>query len=74
MVSDDLCSICGQGRETTNHVIWECIAAQDVWAYCERSLQKRSNQECDFARLVEELMEKLSDEELGMFAVISKGI
>ena len=74
VVSDDLCSICGQGREIANHVIWECIAAQDVWTCCDRSLQKRSNQECDFAWLVEEMVEKLSDEELGIFAIISKGM
>lgn len=57
-----------------NHVIWGCIAAQYVWGCYDHSLQKMSNQECEFEWLVEELSGKLSDEDLGIFAVISKGI
>jgi ribonuclease HI len=74
VVSNDLCSICGQERETANHVIWGCIPAQDVWGSCDRSLQKMLNRECEFVRLVDELLGKLNDEDLGFFAIISKGI
>jgi hypothetical protein len=74
VVSDDLCSICGQRQETVIHVLWECQSARDVWGCCSRGLQKRHSQEDDFLKLVENLTAVISKEDLGLFAVTAKGI
>jgi hypothetical protein len=74
VVEDDLCCFCGVAQETIAHIIWECPSSQDVWGRCGRRIQKRNIEGVDFRRMVEDMSEVLSKDELGLFAVTAKGI
>jgi ribonuclease HI/exonuclease III len=74
VIEDDLCCFCGVAQETIAHIIWECPSSQDVWGKCGRRIQKRNNEAVDFRRMVEDMSEELSKDELGLFAVTAKGI
>ena len=50
-------------------MLWECGVAQDIWAGSMRKLQKGKGSQLGFLQLVEELMVKLSREELELFFV-----
>ena len=69
VVKDCICVLCKRTSETELHVLWECGVAQDIWAGSMRKLQKGKGGQLDFLHLVEELMLKLSREELELFFV-----
>lgn len=69
VVEDGTCVLCKRTSETELHVLWECGVAQDIWAGSMRKLQKGKGGQLDFLHLVEELMLKLSREELELFFV-----
>jgi ribonuclease HI len=74
VIDDDLCRFCGSAPETVVHILWACPSSQDVWGSCGWGIQKRSSSAVDFKRLVEDMNDILSKEDLGLFAVTAKGI
>ena len=64
-----MCYCCQRFAETTLHAVWECGAAQDVWARSITPLQKWSTSYHDFRGLFEALMDRLQKEELEIFLV-----
>lgn len=69
ITEDDTCPLCKRAAETAIHAVWECSVAQDVWAGCVRQLQKSVGGQLDVLQLVEELLKKLTTEELELFFV-----
>ena len=63
------CGLCRQNTESVLHVMWECGAAQDVWAASRICLQKCARSQSDILRLVEDLMDRLTANELELFLV-----
>ncbi|XP_075665489.1 uncharacterized protein LOC142635170 [Castanea sativa] len=57
--------------ESTVHAIWECVAAQDVWAGSSINLQKCLTNQCDIIQLFEFLFDRLSDADFEWFLVQS---
>lgn len=55
--------------ENTIHVLWECAAGQDIWAGSCQKLQKRSSRVVDVMQLMEDLIDRLTKEELELFWV-----
>ena len=70
MLEDARCCFCQKADESVLHVLWECGAAQDVWASSAIRLQKAGTVQVDFGQLVASLMPRLSLEELDLFWVI----
>ena len=69
IIENALCPICMQAPETIIHALWECGAAQDVWASCShRVLQKGLTAQVSVFWLVEELMQKLPEDALEFFS------
>ena len=71
VVDDDRFCFCVVAKETVAHIIWECPSSQDVWG---QKIQKRVTEAVDFKRVVEDMSEVLSKNELGLFAITAKGI
>ena len=69
-MEDASCCFCHRAMETALHVLWECGAAQDVWASSAIRFQKFGTEQVDFRQLVAGLMPKLSLEEWDLFWVI----
>lgn len=69
IIEDDLCHCCKRVAETAIHAIWDCGAAQDVWARTLPMLQKGSNIYFDFRHLFEYLLDKLPTLALELFLV-----
>ena len=67
----DRCEICQRCPETVIHAIWECSAAQDVWAGSTTRIGKCDGENDDFTQLFQFMMAKLSVEELKTFIVQS---
>ena len=70
VLEDARCCFCQKADESVLHVLWECGAAQDVWASSAIRLQKAGTVQVDFGQLVASLMPRLSLEELDLFWVI----
>ena len=64
-----MCHCCQRFAETAVHAVWECGAAQDVWAGSITPLQKWSTSCQDFRGLFEALLDRLQKEELELFLV-----
>ncbi|XP_023906045.1 uncharacterized protein LOC112017822 [Quercus suber] len=64
---DDRCSVCTRETETTIHAFWDCASVQDIWAGSSRKLQKAKHSQTDMVHLMEELLERLSQDELELF-------
>ena len=69
VVENNICELCKRTSVTELHTLWNYSVAQDVWAGSMRKLHKSKGGQCDFLHLVEELMLKLSREELDLFFV-----
>ena len=70
IIEDNTCTICHQFLETAIHALWECGAAQDVWAGCpNRILQKGLTNQGDVLQQIANLMHKLTKEDLELFLV-----
>ncbi|KAL4606444.1 hypothetical protein ACB092_09G103400 [Castanea dentata] len=71
ILENDLCPICNRFPETILHALWECGAAQDVWAGCaHRILQKGLTNQDNISLLFENLMQKATVEVLEIFLVL----
>ena len=69
IIEDNLCQCCGRELETEAHVLWECGAAQDVWAGCVPRLQKMPNSHGSIVKLLETLLDRLEISEVELFLV-----
>ena len=69
IIEEASCPIYTRFVETTVHVLWECDAAQDVWAGSLKSLQKGVNGMIDIFQLLEYFMERLALEDLELVLV-----
>ena len=71
IIKNDLCPICNRVPKTILHAVWECAAAQDVWAGCShRLLQKGLTVQVSVLRLMEDLLNKLPLDLLEFFMVL----
>lgn len=68
-MEDSSCELCRQGAETVLHVLWECGVAQDVWAGSKVCLQKCMMARADILQLIEDLMTRLTVEDMELFFV-----
>ena len=71
IILDPVCHCCKSLLESTAHAIWECGAAQDVWAGSSINLQKCSTNQCDIIQLFEFLFDRLSDANFELILVQS---
>ena len=69
VIQDEFCERCNQAPESVLHVLWECGAAQDVWAVAPGRLQKVCTEQREFLQLFEYLCHRMSVEELELFWV-----
>ena len=67
ITEDSVCELCQQGPETGIHVLCDCGVARGIWAGSKGRLQKSTGGQVDFSLLFEELMNRLSREELEAF-------
>ncbi|KAL0011163.1 hypothetical protein SO802_006271 [Lithocarpus litseifolius] len=67
IILEDKCSLCTGEPETTIHALWDCAAAQDIWAGSTRKLQKYKHGQADLVQLMEEFLERLDMEEFELF-------
>ncbi|KAG6700691.1 hypothetical protein I3842_08G125100 [Carya illinoinensis] len=74
VIEDPACPICLQSAETTEHILWECPSARDVWALSNRKLQKASSHSPHFVEMFEHLVDSLGTEEMLTFAITSWNI
>ncbi|XP_030924873.1 uncharacterized protein LOC115951885 [Quercus lobata] len=70
-MEDGNCSICQQVPESVVHRLWECGAAQDVWARCPTQIEKCASGQDDILQLFITMLNKLSTEEFELFLVQS---
>ncbi|XP_042939386.1 uncharacterized protein LOC122274411 [Carya illinoinensis] len=71
-VENASCPICGFEEETAMHVMWQCPAARDIWIGSIQVIQKWSSVEDNFLILWEKLIDKLTDKELELVAVLMR--
>ena len=71
IISDLVSHCCKSLLKSTVHAIWECGAAQDVWAGSSISLQKCSTNQCDVVQLFEFLFDRLPNADFELFLVQS---
>lgn len=69
IIEDSSCGLCRCDIELVLHILWECGVAQDVWASSKIGLQKRVRSQGNMLQLLEDLLDKLSGEELELFLV-----
>ena len=69
IISDNRFPICCRCLESTIHALWECAAAQDVWASSVKILQKGCTGQNDLLHLLEYLLDRLSLEEVEVFFI-----
>lgn len=74
ITADGLCPIYKEGVETSCHVLWNCVAARDIWANSSSPLQKAKCMEGDFYLLWESLLHKYDKKELEVIASIFRRI
>ena len=66
-----LCPICNLEDESVEHVVWSCLATSDVRSSVPK-LQKSTCDSRNFAQLFEEMIGRLKQQDLELFAVSSK--
>jgi len=57
--------------ETTGHILWSCLSTRDAWSICGKRLQKTSVENEEFIHIVEELLDKLDDEEFSILGIFN---
>lgn len=67
VINDDKCSVCTREKESTIHALWDCAAAQHIWAGSTRKMQKGRHNQIDMLHLMEEFMERLTIDEFELF-------
>ena len=60
IINDVACPICMRFLESAIHVLWECDAAQDVWAGSLKILQKGITGMIDMLQLMEYLPDRVT--------------
>ncbi|XP_075659072.1 uncharacterized protein LOC142628932 [Castanea sativa] len=66
---DNRCEACKTEPKTEVHALWNYGVAQDIWADCSIRLQKCCGGHDDVLQLMEDLITRLSTEELELFIV-----
>ncbi|XP_040987702.1 uncharacterized protein LOC121235424 [Juglans microcarpa x Juglans regia] len=74
VVQDPRCPICFAKEELVVHALWECTAANDIWADERSIVQKWSCKEEDFMELWEKLMARLNMSQLEEMTVLFKRV
>jgi hypothetical protein len=74
VVEDRFYPICGADGETTEHILWKCMVARDSWSMYGRRLQKSNVENGEFIHIVEELQDKLDNEEFALLAVVDRNL
>jgi hypothetical protein len=69
---DVVCPICLQEEETTEHIIWECSSAADVWGASNIKLQKCPRGGGDFQQILVEVSKRCDQEEVDLFMVTAR--
>ena len=65
--------LCCQCTESTEHVLWECPLARNVWVLCRGKIQKCPNAAHKFS-LFKQMVDKLTQQELEYWATVSRAI
>jgi hypothetical protein len=52
IISTPSCPICEMDIEDTEHILWHCPSAMDVWGACGKIFQKRCNEKIAFELIV----------------------
>jgi hypothetical protein len=60
---DPLCPICSREPETVSHILWSCPSSVAVWQESSRRVQKLSLVESGSLELLQQLMEKLEEDD-----------
>ena len=71
VLQEDKWEICQRCSKSIIHALWDCGAAQDVWAGSVARIQKSGGKVDDFLQLFQVMMAKLSMKELEIFLVQS---
>ncbi|XP_042983344.1 uncharacterized protein LOC122312724 [Carya illinoinensis] len=58
-MEDSSCPICGLAAATSDHVLWNCSAARDVWSQASRPIQKLSLEAKSLKEIWQQIMGKL---------------
>ncbi|XP_042980196.1 uncharacterized protein LOC122310366 [Carya illinoinensis] len=58
-------------KESVEHVLWECVAARDVWCLCSSKLQKQCKNQINFRSLLMHMVQELEHEVLMEVAVVA---
>jgi hypothetical protein len=61
IISDPLCPICSREPENVFHILWTCPSSVAVWQDSSRCIQKLSLVESDSLGFIQQLLEKLED-------------
>lgn len=74
ILQNPLCPICTREEEYVIHVLWSCPAAVDVWESKNNSLSKWSNFTLSFQPLSKQMVEKLSSQDMELYAILFRQI
>jgi hypothetical protein len=74
VVEDLLYPFCEADEETTGYILWKCTMAEDTWSMCGSRLQKSNVENGEFTHIMEELKDKLDDEEFALLAVVGRNL
>ena len=66
---DPKCFFYSQQDETTEHILWECPFARNVWALVRGKLQKSSSLAENFFMLARHMIQRLDRKELERWAI-----
>jgi ribonuclease HI len=72
VVENPMCPLCEREDETEAHILWNCPSAADVWSAGMRIFQKSSFHNQQFLQIVEEMVERCTNEEIKQFSGISR--
>jgi hypothetical protein len=61
-------------EETPGHILWSCLLAQDVWLEHNIKIQKCSISDTDFPLLLGNLLRKMKEGEMQLFAAMAQQI
>ena len=66
--------MCKQKLETTEHILWECPLARNVWALVKGKIQKCNNEAQDFFLLFGFMVQSLDQRDLERWATVAWSI
>ncbi|XP_042968074.1 uncharacterized protein LOC122301061 [Carya illinoinensis] len=74
VTENPFCPICVKSEESVCHVLWSCPAAVDVWAEVNSPVQKWPRGEADLGQLWCKVVEKCSEKEVVLIAMVMRNI